>query len=56
MVEVWTSLHKTNLEKFSIGDEAIIVHIVNAEGKPHLALFISFDTELGHSLDELYKG
>lgn len=46
---------KSYLEKFSIWNIAIVIHVVDAKCKPQFGLFVTFYTELGDPLNELYK-
>lgn len=47
--------HLQNLEKFSVGDVAVVIYVVYSEGESEFAIFVSFDTKLRHSLNELLE-
>ena len=44
-----------HLEQLPVGDEPVIVDVVDPEGKPQLLLLLSLTAELGHSLDKLLE-
>ena len=44
-----------HLEQFPVGDEPIVVNVVDPEGEPQLLLLLCLDAELGHSLDKLLE-
>lgn len=43
------------LEEFTVGYEAVIVHVVDAEREPQLGELVTLHAELGHALDELLE-
>ena len=51
--EVVANHHFEHMEEFSVRDVSVVVHIVDPEGKPQLAFFITFHAELTNSLDKL---
>ena len=44
-----------HLEQFPVGDEPIVVNVVDPEGEPELLLLLCLAAELGHSLDKLLE-
>jgi len=55
VLEVVAHHHLQHLEQLPVGDEAVVIHVVDAEGEPHLALLVALHAELRHPLDELLE-
>lgn len=47
--------HLEDLEELSVGDEPVIVHVVDAESEAQLRQLVALHAELRHALDELLE-
>lgn len=47
--------HEHYLKQLPVGDEAVIVHVVDAEGEAQLGQLVALNAELRHALDELLE-
>jgi len=55
VLQVVAHHHLQHLEQLPVRDEAVVIHVVDAEGEAHLALLVSLHAELRHALDELLE-
>lgn len=56
--QIWTKiqiLFTNYLKEFTIGDETVVIHIVDSEREPQLGQLVALHAELRHSLDELLE-
>lgn len=56
--QIWSKdqrLFTIYLKEFTVGDEAVVVHVVDSEREPQLGQLVALHAELRHSLDELLE-
>ena len=47
--------HGPHLEQLPVGDEAVVIDVVDPKGEPQLLLFVRLAAELGHPLHKLFE-
>lgn len=55
IVKILANHQLQNVEQISIGDEAILIFIIDVEGEPDFVFFISIGTLIGQPLHKFHK-